>query len=143
MFIDNRLKSVARTLCIHARRDPDSLEPGNAPYDTDEEAVDGTLPNGDPAHYSWREFVPRAKEILISINLTGLRDEIADELQRVQDELESQIKTQQDTLKMTWCLVKAAGGKIIIHPSLIMLMSSEDRLERYDSPDGKVTFRCM
>ncbi len=64
---DKEIK-LARFLCKKARRDPDKLEPGNAPYGDDEtEAIDGYL-KGDPSHYSWREFVPQAREIIKLLN---------------------------------------------------------------------------
>ena len=49
------VERVARALCIHGGFDPDSLEPGDA-Y-----GIDGTMPNGDPAHLFWRQFEAEAR----------------------------------------------------------------------------------
>lgn len=63
-IISPDIERAARALCKHAGDDPDMLEPGNTPYCDDEEAVDGTLPNGDKAHYAWRGYVNAASDAL-------------------------------------------------------------------------------
>jgi len=55
------VQRVARVLCMQARRDPDALEAG------DVYGIDGRKPNGDPAHYNWREYVGDATEIILSM----------------------------------------------------------------------------
>ena len=52
------MKALARLLARQYGRDPDSLEAGDLPQ------IDGNLPNGDPAHFSWREFTDKANEII-------------------------------------------------------------------------------
>ena len=52
------IEKVAREFCRLSGIDPDQLEPGNI-Y-----GVDGHLPNGDPAHFMWRQFVEKAKPMI-------------------------------------------------------------------------------
>jgi len=49
---------VAKTICKHMGYDPDYIEPGDVPQ------IDAVLPNGDPGHFLWREFVPLAEKII-------------------------------------------------------------------------------
>jgi len=42
--------------------DAERLEPGDLP------TVDGTLPNGDKAHFRWRDFMGLAEDIVIALS---------------------------------------------------------------------------
>lgn len=55
--ISPRIEKIARALCLLRGYNPEQLEPGNAPYDGIFEVIDTTLPNGDSAHFLWRNFV--------------------------------------------------------------------------------------
>ncbi len=56
-------EAVARLLCEQINHDPDDLEPGDA-Y-----GVDHVLPNGDPAHYLWRQHVDDAREVIALVKM--------------------------------------------------------------------------
>ncbi len=56
-------ETLARILCKMRGYDPDRLEPGNTPYSSDEEVVDGQL-QGGPAFFMWRQYEEDAAEIL-------------------------------------------------------------------------------
>ena len=54
----NMIERVARALCFLDGSDPDAMEAGDA------FGIDGCLPNGDPAHMSWKRWENRAVEVL-------------------------------------------------------------------------------
>lgn len=54
-------KRIAFLLCEDRGYLPLALEPGDIPK------VDKYLPNGDPAHYMYRELMPLAKKIVAEI----------------------------------------------------------------------------
>jgi hypothetical protein len=57
--VDPLAKEVARLLAIQdGRRNPDDYAAGDA-YGTDT-----VLPNGDPAHFVWREYLKHATAII-------------------------------------------------------------------------------
>ena len=60
--IKQKITIVARIIARQRAYDPDYLEPGDLPR------IDGHKPNGDPAHYIWREFIKDAKEIINGIS---------------------------------------------------------------------------
>jgi hypothetical protein len=51
----------ARALCKERGYDPDQLEPGDLP------CVDGRNAKGEPCHFLWRDFAPRALLVLKAI----------------------------------------------------------------------------
>jgi len=57
------IERVARKLCWIRGYEPDQLEPGDDPYGNDTSLIDGRMPNGDPAHFMWRQFVKPAREL--------------------------------------------------------------------------------
>jgi hypothetical protein len=61
------IEAAARTLCESRGYDPDQLEPGNLPYrGSDEEVIDGRLPNGDPGFFYWRAYVDDASAVIVA-----------------------------------------------------------------------------
>jgi hypothetical protein len=52
---ESMIERVARAICRANGRDPDRLEPGDAP------GIDGQLPNGDPAHFVWKHYMDEAR----------------------------------------------------------------------------------
>lgn len=61
---DSMIERVARALCIQRGREPDQLESGDDPRQNDTSVIDGHMPNGDAAHFSWREFENDARAII-------------------------------------------------------------------------------
>jgi hypothetical protein len=55
MMSESMIERVARAICRANGRDPDRLEPGDAP------GIDGQLPNGDPAHFVWKHYMDEAR----------------------------------------------------------------------------------
>jgi hypothetical protein len=56
------IEIVAKIICEDQGYIPEELEPGDLP------CIDGELPNGDPGHYKWREYVSLARKILRILN---------------------------------------------------------------------------
>ena len=56
--VKTKTERVARLLAEAHRLNPDQLEPGDLPR------IDGYMPNGDPSHFIWRQFVPLAKKVI-------------------------------------------------------------------------------
>jgi hypothetical protein len=58
----NMIEKAARALCVASGRDPDKLEPGDCVGTW--EGEDGVMPNGDVAHWIWRESVDKARMVI-------------------------------------------------------------------------------
>ena len=58
----DRIQAVAQELARQGGYDPEQLEPG------DVHGVDGTLPNGDPAHFMWRKYIKGARSVIAVVD---------------------------------------------------------------------------
>lgn len=63
------VEEVARHLCEVNGGDPIALEPGDDPYGDNSSIVDGKMPNGEPAHFRWREWHLAAERVIHVIAL--------------------------------------------------------------------------
>lgn len=95
------IERVARKLCHIRGYEPDQLEPGDDPYQNNVSLIDGRMPNGDAAHFMWRQFVTPAHELL-----SEMRNPPAELVMRADELIEESFNKTNDLAGPAWrCII--------------------------------------